>query len=43
MVHAAMIIKANTEGNVDVQQMITKSEFSLRRIYDEINKVRKAI
>lgn len=43
MIHAAMIIKANTDGNVDVQQMITRSEFSLRRIYDEINKMRKAI
>lgn len=43
MVHAAMIIKANTEGDVDIQKMITKSEFSLRRIYDEISKMRKAL
>ena len=39
-VHAALIIKANTVNGVDVQSLIVRSDFSLRRIYDEINKMR---
>lgn len=36
-VHAAMIIKANAPGE-DIQKLISKSDFSLRRIFDELNK-----
>lgn len=36
-VHAAMIIKAN-DPDADVQRMIAKSDFSLRRIFDELTK-----
>lgn len=39
-VHAALIIKANVEGDVDIQGMIARSDYSLRRIYDEIQKAR---
>jgi len=39
-VHAALIIKANVGNEVDVQSLIVRSDFSLRRIYDEINKMR---
>jgi DNA transposition AAA+ family ATPase len=39
-VQAAMIIRANMPaGSVDVQKMIIRSDYSLRRIYDEINKL----
>jgi len=39
-IHAAMIIKANTpEGsNVEIQKMIRKADYSLRRIQDELRK-----
>jgi DNA transposition AAA+ family ATPase len=37
-VHAAMIIKANSPETVKVQQLISSSDYSLRRIYDEITK-----
>ena len=37
-VHAAMIIKANAPDVVKVQQLISSSDYSLRRIYDEITK-----
>lgn len=37
-VHAAMIIKANAPDVVKVQQLINASDYSLRRIYDEITK-----
>ena len=39
-VHAALIIKANVGDNVDIQDLIVRSDFSLRRIYDEISKMR---
>jgi DNA transposition AAA+ family ATPase len=38
---AAMIIRVNSE-NEDVQKMIARSDYSLRRIYDEINKLHRA-
>lgn len=37
-VHAALIIKANAGKDVDIQRLITQSDYSLRRIYDEIVK-----
>jgi len=37
-VQAALIIRANSD-NADVQKLIVKSDYSLRRIYDEINKM----
>lgn len=37
-VHAAMIIKANAPETAKVQQLISNSDYSLRRIYDEITK-----
>lgn len=40
MVHAALIIKANATENVDIQRMIAQSDCSLRRIYDEIMKIK---
>lgn len=36
---AAQIIKANVNGEVDIQKMIVKSDNSLRRIADEIRKI----
>jgi transcriptional regulator with XRE-family HTH domain len=42
-VHAALIIKANTGNDGDVQSLSVRSDFSLRRIYDEINKMRAKI
>lgn len=41
MVHAALIIKANITGNVDIHRLITQSDYSLRRIYDELMKIKK--
>jgi len=38
---AALIIRANAE-NEDIKQLIVRSDYSLRRIYDEINKTRRA-
>lgn len=38
-VHAALIIKANCTKEVNVQQMIVKTDYSLRRIADELRKV----
>ncbi|MCL2291196.1 MAG: AAA family ATPase [Bacteroidetes bacterium] len=38
-VHAALIIKANVGNEVDIQSLIARSDFSLRRIYDEVNKI----
>jgi DNA transposition AAA+ family ATPase len=38
---AALVIRANSEGE-DIQKMIARSDYSLRRIYDEINKSRRA-
>lgn len=39
-VHAALIIKANVNGSVDIQKLIAQSDCSLRRIYDEIMKIK---
>lgn len=39
-VHAALIIKANVTGDVDIQRLIAQSDCSLRRIYDEIMKIK---
>lgn len=40
-VHAAMIIKANASESdrIDIQKMIVKSDYSLRRIQDELIKI----
>ena len=38
-VHAAMIIKANSKTAVNIQQMIVRSDYSLRRIQDELRKI----
>ncbi len=38
-VHAAMIIKANAPNLPNMQQVITKSDYSLRRIYHELRKL----
>jgi hypothetical protein len=38
-IHAAMIIKANTSQQVDVQKLIVQSDYSLRRIQDELRKI----
>jgi DNA transposition AAA+ family ATPase len=37
-VHAALIIKANAPGMANVQQLISRSDYSLRRIYHELQK-----
>ncbi len=37
-VHAAIILKANAPDTHNVQAIIRQSDFSLRRIFDEINK-----
>lgn len=38
-VHAAMIIKANCPHEVNVQQLIARTDYSLRRIQDELRKL----
>jgi transcriptional regulator with XRE-family HTH domain len=38
-VHAALIIKANSTSPVDIQKMIVSTNYSLRRIADELRKV----
>ncbi|MEI6683455.1 MAG: ATP-binding protein [Bacteroidota bacterium] len=38
-VHAALIIKANCSSDVDVQKMVVRTDYSLRRIADELRKV----
>ncbi len=38
-VHASMIIKANAPEGVNIQQLIVKSDYSLRRIFDELRKI----
>jgi hypothetical protein len=38
-VHAALIIKANCDKDVNVQQMIARTDYSLRRIADELRKI----
>jgi len=38
-VHAAIILQANAPGQTGIEKMIRQSDYSLRRIYDEINKV----
>lgn len=40
-VHAALIIKANTPSGCDIniQQMIARTDYSLRRIQDELHKI----
>ncbi|MDD4395338.1 MAG: AAA family ATPase [Bacteroidales bacterium] len=39
-VHAALIIKANTNNEVNIQRLIAQSDCSLRRIYDELMKIK---
>jgi hypothetical protein len=38
-VHAALIIKANCKEEVNIQQMIVRTDYSLRRIQDELRKI----
>ena len=38
-VHAALIIKANCDQEVNVQQMVARTDYSLRRIADELRKI----
>lgn len=38
-VHAAMIIKANATEAVDIQKLIVQTDYSLRRIQDELRKI----
>ena len=38
-VHAALIIKANCSEDVNVQQMVARTDYSLRRIADELRKI----
>ncbi|MCX6277692.1 MAG: ATP-binding protein [Bacteroidetes bacterium] len=38
-VHAALIIKANCADEVNVQQLVVKTDYSLRRIQDELRKI----
>jgi len=38
-VHAALIIKANCTKDVNIQQLITRTDYSLRRIADELRKI----
>ena len=38
-VHAALIIKANCDQDVNVQQMVARTDYSLRRIADELRKI----
>lgn len=38
-VHAAMIIKANCSRDVNVHQLIARTDYSLRRIQDELRKL----
>jgi len=37
--HAALIIKANAPGKVDIQKLIASTDYSLRRIADELRKI----
>lgn len=37
--HAAMIIKANCTREVNIQQLIVRTDYSLRRIADELRKI----
>ncbi len=41
-VHAAMIIKANAPQQEDIKKLIARADFSLRRIYDELRKLKTA-
>lgn len=38
--HAAMIIKANCKSNINIQKFIVKTDYSLRRIADELSKMK---
>ena len=38
-VHAALIIKANCQNDVDVHKLVIRSDYSLRRIADELRKI----
>lgn len=38
-VHAALIIKANCKQDMDVQKMVVRTDYSLRRIADELRKI----
>ncbi len=38
-IHAALIIKANCTTEVNVQQLIVRTDYSLRRIADELRKI----
>jgi hypothetical protein len=38
-IHAALIIKANCQEQVDIQKMIVRTDYSLRRIADELRKI----
>jgi len=40
-VHAALIAKANAPAGANIQILVNNTDGSLRRIYDEINKLRK--
>ena len=38
-VHAALIIKANCQNDVDVHKLVIRADYSLRRVADEIRKI----
>ena len=38
-VNAALIIKANATGEVNVQKLLASTDYSLRRIADELRKI----
>ena len=38
-IHAALIIKANCSHDVNVQQLVARTDYSLRRIQDELRKI----
>ncbi len=38
-IQAAMIIRANTNREIDIQKLIVSSDFSMRRIQDELRKI----
>jgi len=38
MAHAAQVIQANAPGTTDIQKLIIRSDYSLRRIYHELRK-----
>ncbi len=38
-VHAAMIIKANAPAEIDIQKLMRQTDYSLRRIQDELRKI----